>query len=154
MRLDRSSTESVLTCPCGCGTYIVCALGHQACLKDYSTRYYRLSRLILVLTQAKAGGSYNKRLNTLANFDLLIIDDWGLEPLTAATLKDLMEIMDNRHDQSAIAIFSQLPTDQWYQAIGDNTLADALIRPINAQRASTQFERRIHAKKIELIHST
>lgn len=83
----------LLTGPCGSGkTFIACALGHQACLKGYSARYYRLSRLILALTQAKADGSYSKLLKTLANFELLIIDDWGLEPLAAATRNDLMAI--------------------------------------------------------------
>lgn len=118
----------LLTGPCGSGkTYLACALGHQACLKGYSVSYVRLSRLILMLTQAKADGSYSKRLKTLAHFDLLIIDDWGLEPLKASTRNDLMEIMDDRHEQSATAVLSQLPTDQWYQSIGDNTLADAIL---------------------------
>lgn len=133
----------LLTGPCGSGkTYIACALGHQACLKGYSVRYFRLSRLILALTQAKADGSYSKLLKTLANFDLLIIDDWGLEPLTAATRNDLMEIMDDRHEQAATAILSQLPTDQWYQSIGDNTLADAILDRLmhNAHRINLKGE--------------
>ena len=92
-----------------------------------SAKYYRLSRLILAFTQAKADGTYSKLLKTLANFDLLIIDDWGLEPLKAATRNDLMEIMDDRHEHSSTVMISQLPTDQWYQAIGDNTLADAIL---------------------------
>lgn len=79
------------------------------------------------MTQAKVDGSYSKLLKTLAHFDLLIIDDWGLEPLKAATRNDLMEIMDDRHEQSATVILSQLPTDQWSQLIGDNTLADAIL---------------------------
>ena len=66
----------LLTGPCGSGkTYLACALGHQACLKGYSVRYYRMSRLILALTQAKADGSYSKLLKTLANFDVLMLDD-------------------------------------------------------------------------------
>ena len=59
--------------------------------------------------------------------DVLIIDDWGLEPLNAATRFDLMEIMDDRYEQSATVIISQLPTEQWYESIGDNTLADAIL---------------------------
>lgn len=86
-----------------------------------------MSRLILALTQAKADGSYRKLLKPLANFDLLMIDDWGLEPLTAPTRNDLMEVMDDRHEQSATAILSQLPTDQWYQSVGNNTLADTIL---------------------------
>ncbi|WP_324615380.1 ATP-binding protein [Methylomonas albis] len=118
----------LLTGPCGSGkTYIACALGSQACLKGYSVKYYRLSRLILALTQAKADGSYPKLLKAIAGLDLLIIDDWGLEPLNAATRNDLMEIMDDRYQQSATLMISQLPTEQWYQSIGDNTLADAIL---------------------------
>lgn len=133
----------LLTGPCGSGkTYLACAMGHQACLKGYSAKYYRLSRLILALTQAKAEGSYGQLLKNLAKFDLLIIDDWGLETLTAATRNDLMEIMDDRHEQSATVIISQLPTDQWYQAIGDNTLADAILDRLmhNAHRINLKGE--------------
>lgn len=133
----------LLTGPCGSGkTYLACALGHQACLKEYSAKYYRLSRLTLALTQAKADGSYSQLLKSLANLDLLIIDDWGLEPLKAATRNDLMEIMDDRHDQSSTLIISQLPTDQWYQSIGDNTLADAILDRLmhNAHRINLKGE--------------
>ena len=118
----------LLTGPCGSGkTYIACALGHQACLKGYSTKYYRVSRLTLALTQAKADGSYPKFLKNLAGFDLLILDDWGLEPLNDAIRHDIMEIMDDRYGQVATLVMSQLPTEQWYQSIGDNTLADAIL---------------------------
>jgi DNA replication protein DnaC len=79
------------------------------------------------LTQAKADGSYSKLLKNIASLEVLIIDDWGLEPLNGATRNDLMEIMDDRYEQSATLIISQLPTEQWYDAIGDNTLADAIL---------------------------
>lgn len=118
----------LLTGPCGSGkTYIACALGHQACLKGYSTKYYRVSRLTLALTQAKADGTYLKLLKSIAGFDLLILDDWGLEPLSADTRHDLMEIMDDRYSHSSTLMVSQLPTEQWHQTIGDNTLADAIL---------------------------
>jgi DNA replication protein DnaC len=86
----KKAQNLLLTGPCGTGkTYIACALGHQACLKGFSVRYYRLSRLILALTQAKADGSYSKLLKAIASLDVLIIDDWGLEPLNDATRNDL-----------------------------------------------------------------
>lgn len=133
----------LLTGPCGSGkTYLACALGHNACLQGYSVRYYRLSRLLLELTQAKADGSYHKQLKALARIKLLIIDDWGLEPLSAAHRNDLMEIMDDRHGSSSTAVISQLPTDQWYASIGDNTLADAILDRLmhNAHRLPLKGE--------------
>ena len=139
----KKAQNLLLTGPCGTGkTYVACALGHQACMKGYSVRYYRLPRLILALTQAKADGSYSKFLKVIASLDLLIIDDWGLEPLNAATRNDLMEIMDDRYQQSATIMISQLPTEQWYDVIGDNTLADAILDRLmhNAHRMNLQGE--------------
>lgn len=133
----------LITGPCGTGkTYLACALGHNACLQEYSVRYFRLSRLLLTLTQAKADGSYQKLLKQIAKTRLLLIDDWGLEVLTAAQRNDLMEIMDDRHRESSTVMISQLPTDQWYAAIGDNTLADAILDRLmhNAHRLPLKGE--------------
>jgi len=133
----------LITGPCGSGkTYIACALAHAACMKAYRVKYTRLSRLLMQLTQSKADGSYHKALQTLAKLDLLIIDDWGLEPLNAAQRNDLMEIMDDRHASASTLMISQLPTDQWYQSIGDNTLADAILDRLmhNAHRIKLKGE--------------
>lgn len=133
----------LVTGPCGSGkTYLACALGHNACLKGYSVRYFRLSRLWLRLTQAKADGSYQRELKALAKTRLLIIDDWALEPLTQPQRNDLMEIMDDRHGETSTVILSQLPTDQWYATIGDNTLADAILDRLmhNAHRLNLKGE--------------
>ncbi len=147
----------LITGPCGSGkTYLACALGHNACLQGYSVRYYRLSRLLLELTQAKADGSYQRVLKQVANTQLLLIDDWGLEPLTAAQRNDLMEIMDDRHGATSTVMISQLPTDQWYAAIGDNTLADAILDRLmhNAHRLPLKGEsmRKILGKLTEGEH--
>jgi len=133
----------LLTGPCGSGkTFIGCSLGHSACLRGYTVRYYRLSRLFLELTQAKADGTYHKRLKQLARIQLLLIDDWGLEALSTAQRNDLMEIMDDRHGHTSTVIISQLPTDQWYVSIGDNTLADAILDRLmhNAHRLQLKGE--------------
>lgn len=140
--IDRAQ-NLLITGPCGSGkTYVACALGHNACLQGYSTRYFRLSRLLLELTQAKADGSYQKVLKQLARTQLLLIDDWGLDALTAAQRNDLMEIMDDRHGATSTVMISQLPTDQWYAAIGDNTLADAILDRLmhNAHRMPLKGE--------------
>ena len=133
----------LVTGPCGSGkTYLACALGHNACVHGYSVRYFRLSRLLMELTQAKADGSYYKKLKQLARIHLMIIDDWGLETLKPAHRNDLMEIMDDRHGHSSTAVISQLPTDEWYASIGDNTLADAILDRLmhNAHRLQLKGE--------------
>lgn len=133
----------LITGPCGSGkTYIACALAHAACMKGYRVKYTRLSRLLMELTQSKADGSYSKVLQGLSKLELLIIDDWGLEPLNAPQRNDLMEIMDDRHGCSSTLMISQLPTDQWYQSIGDNTLADAILDRLmhNAHRIKLKGE--------------
>ena len=140
--LDRGQ-NLLMTGPCGSGkTYLACALGANACLHGYSVRYYRLSRLMLELTQSKADGSYRQRLKQLAKIQLLILDDWGLEPLQPAQRHDLLEIMDDRHGQTSTVMISQLPTEQWYSSIGDNTLADAILDRLmhNAHRLNLKGE--------------
>lgn len=133
----------LITGPCGSGkTYLACALGHQACLNGESVRYYRLSRLFESLTQAKADGSYSKQLAALAKVKLLILDDWGLEVLSDPQRHDLMEIMDDRYGHSSTLMISQLPTGEWYNAVGENTLADAILDRLmhNAYRINLQGE--------------
>jgi len=121
--------------PCLC-------LGHNACLQGHAVKYYRISRLLLELTQAKADGTYQTALKRLAKLPLLILDDCGLGALKASQRNDLMEIMDDRHGSSSTILISQLPTEEWYQAIGDNTLADAILNPLmhNAHRIKLKGE--------------
>ncbi len=148
----RRGQNLLITGPCGSGkTWLACALGHNACLQGYTVRYYRLSRLLLEMTQAQADGSYRQRLRQLAKTHMLVIDDWGLEPLKAEHRGDLMEIMDDRHGINATVVISQLPTDQWYGNVGDNTLADAILDRLmhNAHRLALKGEsmRKILGKK-------
>ena len=102
-------------------------MAHKVCLQEYSVRYFRLPRRRLTLTQAKADGSYQKPLKQIVRTQLLLIDDRGPEVLNTAQRDDLMEIMDDRHGETSAVMISQLPTDQWYAAIGDNTLADSIL---------------------------
>ena len=133
----------LITGPCGAGkTFIACALGHQACRHGHTTRYYRMARLLLALTQAKADGSYHKLLDQLAKTRLLILDDWGMDTLNTAQRHDLMHLMDDRYQATSTLIASQLPVDQWYATIGDNTLADAILDRLihNAHRLTLKGE--------------
>ena len=118
----------LITGPTGCGkTYLGCALATQACRQGYSVRYYRTSRLLEALNIAHGDGRFAKLVQQLAKTDLLILDDWGLEKLTLGQRNDMLEIMEDRHGLHSTLITSQLPINQWHKAIGDATLADAIL---------------------------
>ena len=108
-------------------TYLACALGQTACEHGFSVRYYRASRLFETLMVSHGDGSFGRLLAQLAKTDLLIIDDWGLDVLTQQQRNDLLEIMEDRHGRGATLITSHLPTTHWHEAIGDPTLADAIL---------------------------
>ena len=134
-----------------------CAFGHAACLKGYSVRYFRTSRLLEAMTIAHGDGSYSKQLKQLEKVDLLILDDWGLEPLNQSQRNDLLEIMDDRHNRSSTIVTSQLPVSKWHDSIGDATLADAILDRLthNAHRLKLKGEsmRKNRAKLEEREHS-
>lgn len=118
----------LITGPTGVGkSFIACALAHQACREGHTVAYYRLPRLFAELTVAKADGRYPKVLNKLARTHLIVLDDWGLAALDEPQRKDLLEILDDRHQQRATLVTSQLPISKWHQIIGEPTLADAIL---------------------------
>jgi len=124
----RRQHNCLIEGPTGTGkTYLACALGQTACEHGLSVRYYRASRLFETLTMAHGDGTFGKLLTQLAKTDLLIIDDWGLDVLTQRQRNDLLEIMEDRHALRATLITSQLPISHWHEAIGEPTLADAIL---------------------------
>lgn len=124
-----SEHQNILICgPTGIGkTYLACALANQACRQNRSALYVRLTRLLPALAIGRGDGSYAKLLAKLANTDVLVIDDWGLAPLTDESRRDLLEIFDDRHGTRSSIITSQLAVKHWHDSIGDPTLADAIL---------------------------
>ena len=120
---------NVLICgPTGVGkSYLACALAHKACLEGYTALYLRLPRLFEELRLAKADGRYGKLMLSYAKADLLVLDDWGLTPMTDPQRRDLLELMEDRYGLKSTIIASQLPVTAWHEAIGDPTLADAIL---------------------------
>lgn len=108
-------------------TFLTNAIGHHFCQQGISVRYFRITRLFDALKIAHGDGSYGKWLALLAKTDLLIIDDWGLDAISAARRNDLLEIMEDRHNNRSTIIASQLPIEHWHDVIGDPTLADAIL---------------------------
>lgn len=118
----------LITGPTGCGkTYLGCVLATQGCRHGLSVRYFRTSRLLEALSIAHGDGRFTKLIGQLAKTDLLLLDDWGLEKMTLGQRNDLLEIMEDRHGLRSTLITSQLPISQWHKAIGDATLADAIL---------------------------
>jgi DNA replication protein DnaC len=76
---------------------------------------------------AKGDGRYGKLLTTLAKTDVLMLDDWGLAPFSEENRRDFLEIVEDRHDRRATIITRQLPVEHWHDALGDPTLADAML---------------------------
>ena len=124
-----SKGETVLiTGATGCGkSFLASALGHQACSQGYKVIYYNLQKLLLKAKMSRLDGTIIKFFDTIAKADLLILDDFGLIHLDQQQQLDLMEMIEDRHGKSATIIASQLPVSNWYDVIGEETIADAIL---------------------------
>jgi DNA replication protein DnaC len=117
-----------ITGPTGTGkSWLACAFGHQACRQGLSVRYERTGRLLEQLRVARGDGSYPKLLRQLARVELLILDDFGLKPLTQTERHDLLEVIEDRHGVRSTLLTSQLPIRNWHEYLNEPTVADALL---------------------------
>ena len=130
--------DNLIVCgPTGVGkSWLSCALGHKACRDNRSVLYQRVPKLFGELALARGDGRYARIVRALGGIQLLILDDWGLEPLDAQARHDLLEILEERYGRRSTIITSQLPVESWHAVIGDPTYADAILDRIvhNAQR--------------------
>ena len=108
-------------------SWLACALGHKACRDDRAVLYWRVPRLLDALALARGDGRFPRLLRTLARVDLLILDDWGLAPLTSQQGRDLLEIIDDRHGRGSTIVTSQVPVKHWHELLADPTIADAIL---------------------------
>ncbi len=108
-------------------SYIATALGYQACIEGYRVMYFNAAKLFSKLKMAKADGSYLKELARIERQQLVILDDFGLQPLDSQNRIALLEIMEDRNNNGSIIITSQIPVKGWYEIIGEKTIADAVL---------------------------
>lgn len=124
-----SKGEPVLiTGATGCGkSFLASALGHHACAQGHKVVYYNVQKLLIKTKMARVDGTIYKHFEQLAKTDLLVMDDFGLTHLEKQQQLDLMEIIEDRHARKATIIASQLPVSSWYNIIGEETIADAIL---------------------------
>ncbi len=142
-RWIEEAQNVIIEGPTGVGkSWLACALGHKACRDNRSVLYQRIPRLFSDLTLGKGDGRYPRLMRALGGVKLLILDDWGLEPLGPEQRHDLLEIIEDRYGRGATLITSQLPVDRWHGVIGDPTLADAILDRLvhNAHRIQLKGE--------------
>src|SRR5271154_4613247 len=108
-------------------SWLACALGHKACRDNRSVLYQRVPKLFADLALARGDGSYARIMRSLNGAQLLILDDWGLEPLDAGARRDLYEILEERYGRRSTILTSQVPIDKWHEVIGNPTYADAIL---------------------------
>ena len=124
----RDANHLAIVGPTGTGkSWLACALGNKACRDGFSVLYKRASRLFADLALARAEGRHARLMTSLERISLIILDDWGPEPLTADQRRDLLEIVDDRYDKGSLLITSQVPVSQWHDVIADPTFGDAIL---------------------------
>lgn len=118
----------IITGPTGVGkSWLACALGQKAARDDRSVLYQRVPKLFASLALARGDGRYARLLRTLGSVQLLILDDWGLEPLDDQARHDLLEILEERYGRRSTIVTSQVPVASWHQVIANDTYADAIL---------------------------
>lgn len=135
---------------CGCGkSFLVCALGRQACILGYRTVYLNMNSFVEKVAISKLDGSFLKMITSLEKNDLIILDDFGLQPMDMNTRLALLQILEERYERKSVIIASQLPIAKWYDYIGDATLADAIMDRLvaNANKIELKGESMRHRKK-------
>lgn len=124
----KRNENIIITGSTGIGkSYLASAIGHEACALGYRVLYQHCTKLFARMKIAKADGSYLKELSKMEKQQLLIIDDFGIQPLDAQSRSALMEIIEDRHGKSSVIITSQVPVSSWHDIIGEQTIADAIL---------------------------
>lgn len=107
-------------------SYVGSALADTACRNGYRAIFFRIPRLLEELALARASGVYASLLGKLSRIDVLVLDDFLLNPMTDTERRDLLEVVEDRYGQTSTVITTQMPTRTWHEALGDPTIADAI----------------------------
>ena len=136
-------------------SYLASAIGYQACMLGYRVLYASTPKLFARLKMAKADGSYIKEVAKIEKQQLLILDDFGIQPFDAQSRAALMEIIEDRHSKTSLIITSQLPISKWHEVIGEKTIADAILDRIvhDAHRIELKGES-MRKKRVKAVENS
>jgi DNA replication protein DnaC len=150
----KNNENVLITGSTGAGkSYIATALGYQACIEGYRIMYFNITKLFSKLKLAKADGSYLKELAKIARQHLIILDDFGLQPLDNQNRIALLEIIEDRHNRGSLIVTSQVPVQAWYDIIGEKTIADAILDRLIHQSHRLELAGESMRKKRNLINT-
>jgi DNA replication protein DnaC len=147
----RTAQNIIISGPTGVGkTYMACAMANSACRMGFSAFYIRIPKLFQELAIAKGDGTYPKIMKKLTQAKVLVLDDFGLAPMSAPERRDLLEVIEDRHALSSTIVGTQLPIESWHGNIRDPTIADAILDRLihNAHKINLKGEsmRRLRSK--------
>ncbi len=140
----------LVTGPTGVGkTFLACALAHAAIRRGHTALYLRVPRLLDELVLARADGRLPRLMASFARVDVLVLDDLGLSPVPPARAADLLEVIEDRGDRRSTIVTSQLPVGHWHEALGEPTIADAILDRLvhNAYRLELKGDSRRRATR-------
>jgi DNA replication protein DnaC len=124
----RQKQNILITGSTGVGkSFLACAIGHQACFKGYRVMYFNIAKILARLKMQKADGSYMKEMSRIEKQDLVILDDFGLQPIDSQSWMIFLEMMEDRYDIRSTIVTSQLPVSTWHEVIIEKTIADAIM---------------------------
>jgi len=151
----RQHQNIIITGPTGVGkSYLANALAQKACREGFQALYQRLSLLLSELAMAKGDGRYAKILDRLSKSHVLILDDWGLQPLTESQRRDVLEIVEDRYNTRSTIITTQFPIEKWHELIGDATIADAILDRLVHNAHKIQMKGSSMRKKLNSLDKT
>ena len=128
MDFIRNYQNIIITGKTGTGkSYLAQALLNRSIMDGFKAYYVRVPTILEEIAIARADGTYTNFLRKIAKYNILLLDDFGINALTADDATNLLEIIEDRINLSSVIITSQLPVSQWYEYLNNDTVADAIL---------------------------